>query len=88
METFGGKAGPCAMMDAIGLDTVSFIEDHYVKERNLHEDKMLAFLKSYIDQGKLGAKSGKGGLYPAGATTKTNEEKSSHHDIFMRGRCK
>lgn len=80
MEMFGGKAGPCAMMDAVGLDTVSFIEDHYVKERGLHEDRMLAFLKSYIDQGKLGAKSGKGGLYPAGATTKTGGEKNSHHD--------
>lgn len=81
LEMFsGGNAGPCAMMDAVGLDTVNFIENHYVKERDLHEGKMLEFLKSYIDKGKIGAKSGKGGLYPAGSTTKTGEEKNNHHD--------
>lgn len=76
-----GKAGPCAMMDAVGLDTVELIEEHYMKERGLSGEKTVDFLKkNYIDHGKLGAKCGKGGLYPAGATTKTTGEKDSHHD--------
>ncbi|THX46740.1 3-hydroxyacyl-CoA dehydrogenase-like protein [Aureobasidium pullulans] len=77
----GGKAGPCAMMDAVGLDTVVFIEEHYVKERGLPTKDTVDYLqKNFIDNGKLGGKSGKGGLYPAGYTTKSSEEESSHHD--------
>lgn len=77
----GGKAGPCAMMDAVGLDTVEFIEEHYVKERGLSGEKTVDFLKkNYIDQGKLGAKSGKGGLYPPGYTTKSAGEDKNHHE--------
>ncbi|KAI4724647.1 3-hydroxyacyl-CoA dehydrogenase-like protein [Aureobasidium sp. EXF-10728] len=77
----GGKAGPCAMMDAVGLDTVAFIEQHYVKERGLPTKDTVDFLQSnYIDKGALGGKSGKGGLYPAGYTTKSSGEESSHHD--------
>ena len=77
----GGKAGPCFMMDAVGLDTVAFIEQHYVKERGLPTKDTVGFLQSnYIDKGALGGKSGKGGLYPAGHTTKSSGEESSHHD--------
>ncbi|KAI5240958.1 3-hydroxyacyl-CoA dehydrogenase-like protein [Aureobasidium subglaciale] len=77
----GGKAGPCAMMDAVGLDTVVFIEQHYVKERGLPTKDTVDYLESnYIGKGALGGKSGKGGLYPAGYTTKSSEEESSHHD--------
>ncbi|KAL2069532.1 hypothetical protein VTL71DRAFT_14211 [Oculimacula yallundae] len=81
MEMFGSKAGPCGMMDAVGLDTVEFIEDHYIKERGLSGEKTTEFLKkNYISQGKLGAKGGKGGLYPPGATTKTKGEDKTDHD--------
>ncbi len=82
VEMFSGsKAGPCAMMDSVGLDTVKFIEEHYIKERGLSGEKTVQFLeKNYISQGKIGAKSGKGGLYPPGATTKIAGEKDSHHD--------
>jgi 3-hydroxyacyl-CoA dehydrogenase len=82
VEMFGGgKTGPCAMMDAVGLDTVEFIEEHYIKERGLSGKNTVDFLKrNYIDQGKLGAKSGKGGLYPAGETTKSTGEDKDHHD--------
>jgi len=77
----GGKVGPCSMMDAVGLDTVAFIEQHYVKERGLPTKDTVDFLQSnYIDKGALGGKSGKGGLYPAGYTTKSSGEESSHHD--------
>ncbi|PHH79871.1 hypothetical protein CDD82_2125 [Ophiocordyceps australis] len=59
----GSKSGPMAMMDNVGLDTVSFIEQHYIKERGLPTTPV-DFLKKYIDEGRLGAKSDKGGLYP------------------------
>jgi 3-hydroxyacyl-CoA dehydrogenase len=65
IEIFGSKAGPCTMMDAVGLDTVEFIEEHYIKERGISGEKTTEFLRrEYISQGKLGAKSGKRGLYP------------------------
>jgi sugar lactone lactonase YvrE len=49
----------------VGLDTVAFIESHYVKERGLSSEKTVDFLKqNYLDDGKLGNKSPKGGLYP------------------------
>lgn len=82
IEMFGkSKIGPCEMMDAVGLDTVAFIEEHYIKERNLSGDKTIDFLKTnYLNEGKLGSKSGKGGLYPAGKNVKTKGEDISHHD--------
>ncbi|KAF2155504.1 3-hydroxyacyl-CoA dehydrogenase-like protein [Myriangium duriaei CBS 260.36] len=82
LEMFsGGKAGPCAMMDAVGLDTVAFIEEHYIKERGLSPEKTVNFLeKGYISEGKLGAKSGKGGLYPTGYTTKSSKQDAGDHD--------
>lgn len=56
---------PCELMDQIGLDTVAYIEDNYVQERGLSTDKTVDWLrKEYVDQGRLGNKSNKGGLYP------------------------
>ncbi|UKZ52378.1 hypothetical protein TrVGV298_006154 [Trichoderma virens] len=53
------------MMDGVGLDTVAFIESHYIKERGLSSAKTVDFLqKNYLDHGKLGLKSSDGGLYP------------------------
>ncbi|KAM0141464.1 hypothetical protein ACHAP3_002328 [Botrytis cinerea] len=83
VEMFGGGKGmgPCAMMDGVGLDTVAFIEEHYVKERGLPSDHTVDFLKkNYLEEGKLGAKSGKGGLYPPGQTTKVAGEEKDHHE--------
>ncbi|KAJ5952388.1 Dehydrogenase multihelical [Penicillium vulpinum] len=62
------KAGtlPCQTMDNVGLDTVAFIEGHYVEERGLSPEKTVDFLKkNYLSEGKLGTKCSKGGLYPA-----------------------
>ncbi|KAB8268973.1 hypothetical protein BDV30DRAFT_251794 [Aspergillus minisclerotigenes] len=56
---------PCRLMDQIGLDTVAFIEDNYVQERGLDSHMTVDWLREkYISPGKLGLKSGKGGLYP------------------------
>ncbi|GAB1192889.1 hypothetical protein APSETT444_002088 [Aspergillus pseudonomiae] len=81
MEMFGATAGPCSMMDSVGLDTVAFIEDNYIQERHLDGTNTVDWLrKNYVKQGRLGAKSGNGGLYPAGYTTKSATENASHHD--------
>ncbi|KAJ4987692.1 3-hydroxybutyryl-CoA dehydrogenase 2 [Stagonosporopsis vannaccii] len=59
-----GGARPCKTMDQVGLDTVAFIESHYIAERGLSSTHTTDFLKAnYLDQGKLGNKSDKGGLY-------------------------
>jgi len=71
---------PCAMMDSVGLDTVSLIEQHYIQERGLPDTGVIGFLQKYIDEGKLGAKSSKGGLYPAGHTTKTADQMQMAYD--------
>ncbi|PSN61010.1 NAD(P)-binding protein [Corynespora cassiicola Philippines] len=60
-----GGIVPCKTMDEVGLDTVAFIENHYIKERGLPSEKTVDFLKkNYIDQGKLGDKCEIGGLLP------------------------
>ncbi|KAJ5782824.1 Dehydrogenase multihelical [Penicillium paradoxum] len=59
-----GKSLPCRMMDNVGLDTVAFIEQHYVDERGFSPEKTVDFLKEkYLSEGKLGNKCSKGGLY-------------------------
>ncbi|KAJ5172015.1 hypothetical protein N7492_004608 [Penicillium capsulatum] len=60
-----GAVTPCKTMDDVGLDTVGFIENHYIAERGLSDEKTVKFLqKNYLDQGKLGSKCSKGGLFP------------------------
>ncbi|MCJ1400021.1 hypothetical protein MMC11_003224 [Xylographa trunciseda] len=83
MEMYGSKQGPCAMMDSVGLDTVALIEQHYMTERHLSGAYTVDYLRAnYLDQGKLGAKCNKGGLYPPGYTVKTAGEASDdHHNI-------
>ena len=60
---------PCELMDSVGLDTVSLIEQHYIAERRLYDPGVISYLQKFIDEGKLGAKSSKGGLYPPKAST-------------------
>lgn len=65
MTMFGSGFGPCTMMDGVGLDTVAFIEKHYIAERGLPSEHTVDWLKTkYLDAGKLGNKSSKGGFYP------------------------
>ena len=65
-------------MDGVGLDTVALIEENYIKERGLPSFPVGWLRNNYVSQGKLGAKSGKGGLYHAGYTIK--KDVASHHD--------
>lgn len=56
----------------VGLDTVAFIEGHYIHERGLSSEHTVDFLKqNYLDNDKLGTKCVNGGLYPPVDTTAT-----------------
>ena len=58
MHTF---IGPFGLMDSVGLDTVYKITDYWAQTLNNPQAKAnAAFLKSYVEQGKLGAKTGEG----------------------------
>ena len=54
--------GPFGIMDLVGLDTVYTITDywarHLVVDRQLHRNA--AFLKPFVEQGRLGRKTGRG----------------------------
>jgi 3-hydroxybutyryl-CoA dehydrogenase len=60
MVNFHMPMGPFGILDSIGLDTAW----HVVKERDDTASQAFgSLLKEYIDQGKLGEKSGSGFLY-------------------------
>lgn len=78
-----GGARPCKTMDQVGLDTVAFIEGHYIAERGLSSTHTTDFLKrNYLDQGKLGNKSDKGGLYPSKSKALITDEATDEHTAF------
>lgn len=56
----GLAAGPFAMMDQVGLDVVLDIEEHYLAEYPWLPSTARDLVKSYVDAGKLGRKSGEG----------------------------
>jgi 3-hydroxybutyryl-CoA dehydrogenase len=53
-------AGPFRMMDQVGLDVVLDIEEHYCAEHPEYPEGPRRLLRSYVQQGRLGAKSGAG----------------------------
>ncbi|WP_156685658.1 3-hydroxyacyl-CoA dehydrogenase family protein [Mycobacterium sp. Marseille-P9652] len=56
----GVAAGPFQMMDAVGLDVVLDIENHYAQEFPHLPGHVRELLQSYVDAGKLGIKTGEG----------------------------
>ncbi|KAK4888033.1 hypothetical protein LTR27_013022 [Elasticomyces elasticus] len=66
-EQYSSPVGPCRLMDKVGLDTVEHIEQHYVQDRKLPSTTLEWLRNNFIELGKLGDKSNKGGLYPAPA---------------------
>jgi 3-hydroxybutyryl-CoA dehydrogenase len=56
----GTTAGPFRMMDQVGLDVVLDIEEHYCAEHPEYPEGPRRLLRSYVQQGRLGAKSGAG----------------------------
>jgi 3-hydroxybutyryl-CoA dehydrogenase len=55
-----GSAGPFRMMDQVGLDVVLDIEEHYCVEHPEYPEGPRRLLRSYLEQGRLGVKSGAG----------------------------
>jgi 3-hydroxybutyryl-CoA dehydrogenase len=55
-----GSAGPFRMMDQVGLDVVLDIEEHYCAEHPEYPEGPRRLLRTYIQQGRLGVKSGAG----------------------------
>jgi len=56
----GASAGPFQLMDAVGLDVVLDIEEHYATTNPNLPTAPRQLLHTYIDEGKLGVKSGLG----------------------------
>jgi len=57
---WGVPAGPFQMMDMVGLDVVLDIENHYAREFPHLPENVRDLLRSYVDAGKLGIKTGEG----------------------------
>jgi 3-hydroxybutyryl-CoA dehydrogenase len=57
---WGVPAGPFRMMDLVGLDVVLDIENHYAAEFPHLPQHVRELLRSYVDAGKLGVKTGEG----------------------------
>jgi 3-hydroxybutyryl-CoA dehydrogenase len=61
MAVFYMPIGPFGIIDSIGLETVWKVNDFWATRLNHGQFRKNAdFLKSYIDQGRLGVKSGRG----------------------------
>ena len=56
----GSAAVPFRMMDRVGLDVVLDIEEHYCAEHPEYPEGPRRLLRSYVQQGRLGVKSGAG----------------------------
>lgn len=67
----GSAAGPFRMMDRVGLDVVLDIEEHYCAEHPEYPEGPRRLLRTYVDQGHLGVKTGAGFYddYPRGITS-------------------
>lgn len=56
----GSAAGPFRLMDKVGLDVVLDIEEHYCAEHPEYPEGPRKVLRTYVEQGRLGVKSGAG----------------------------
>lgn len=62
-QATGMPYGPCRLMDAVGLDVVLAIEEHYAKQyagRVGLPEEPRALLRQLVAEGHLGAKTGRG----------------------------
>lgn len=89
-KTMDGKLLSAAQQDAhanvypaVGLDTVAFIESHYVAERGLSPSMTVDYLKrEYLESDKLGNKSPNGGLYPPSNEKRRSADSTSAPKIL------
>jgi 3-hydroxybutyryl-CoA dehydrogenase len=59
-NTWVGAGAPFQLMDRVGLDVVLDIEEHYASVRQGIPDGPRKLLRQYIEDGRLGVKSGRG----------------------------
>ena len=59
-QAVGTPYGPCRLMDAVGLDVVLSIEDHYAEKRPGLPEGPRTLLRQLVADGHLGAKTGRG----------------------------
>lgn len=103
-DFFGAKKGVCEKMDEVGLDVVAAVERHFLQMEKDMEDEGLGWSsrhrrekhlewldKQYLEQGKLGDKSG-GGLMEKGWVVKEDkpdrkpgEEVWVEHSVDLSG---
>ncbi|MFL6449582.1 MAG: 3-hydroxyacyl-CoA dehydrogenase family protein [Bryobacteraceae bacterium] len=57
---FGTSKGPFQLMDMVGLDVVLDVEEHYAKVRPELPSGPRQLLRRYVDQDRLGVKTGRG----------------------------
>lgn len=57
---FGTKAGPFMLMDQVGLDVTRDIERQWYAESGDERDQPPEFLETWVQEGRLGVKSGRG----------------------------
>jgi 3-hydroxybutyryl-CoA dehydrogenase len=58
--SLGTEVGPFRLMDRVGLDVVLAIEEHYAAVRDGIPEGPRKLLREYVDQGRLGVKTGSG----------------------------
>lgn len=59
-QASGQVHGPCRLMDAVGLDVVLSIEEHYAHKRAGLPEEPRTLLRQLVADGRLGVKSGRG----------------------------
>jgi len=70
-------------LSAVGLDTVAFIESHYVAERGLSAEKTVDYLKrEFLDARRLGNKCANGGLYPPACIESKTDQSIAKPRVF------
>ena len=61
MGIMHSPTGPFGIMDSIGLDAVLKVVSYWAEKRDDEKArKNAAFVKSYVDKGRFGVKSGQG----------------------------
>jgi len=60
VQATGTRLGPFRLMDAVGLDVVLRIEEHYAEELPGLPEAPRTLLRNMVAEGRLGVKSGRG----------------------------
>jgi 3-hydroxyacyl-CoA dehydrogenase len=79
--------GPCGMMDAVGLDTVAFIEDNYVQERNGDPHQEIGYRKTSSTRASSVQSPGKADFTPLERRRRAPRAKAAIMTISLHPGC-